>query len=116
MLDKQEGSTPISSPISIILMNLHQLFQLTNFSNFISVKKAKYRTLTLLMAKTMLKQIKANHHQFKWNLKLLIKWLLWINNIFKRAIKRNNIKIKAQLQPFILISLNKMINILKINN
>ena len=65
MLDKQEGSTPISSPISIILMILHQLFQWTNFSNIISVKKAKYRTLAPLMAKTMLIQIKTNHLQFK---------------------------------------------------
>lgn len=61
MLDNQEGSTP--SPISI-LMNLHQLLQTANFSNFISVKKAKYRTRKLLMAKTTLKQIKANR-QFK---------------------------------------------------
>jgi len=64
MLDKQEGSTPYSSPISIQLMNLHQLLQTANFSNFISVKKAKYRTRKLLMAKTTLKQIKANR-QFK---------------------------------------------------
>ena len=99
----------LTSPISMQLTNLRQLFRTTNFSNFISVKKAT--RAPLMVAKTMFKQTKANNNQSNQNLKTRSKWLLWTNNIFKRAIKLHNIKI---LEPFILI--NKMISILKINN